>query len=210
MDIWDANKLALFIAFIIPGFISLKTYELLLPAAIRDSDKQLIDAVAYSSVNYALMLGPIFFVETYQVRQLYPAAYILFYVSVLFVAPIVWAYVMKRLRSTDFFQRSMPHPIAKPWDYFFSKRNAYWVIVTLKDGKKFAGRYDSESFASSSPAPEQLYLEEAWVLNTEGGFERPRLDSAGILILSSEIIAVEFFNITNGENSGREQTTTKN
>ena len=69
MDIWDANKLLLFIAFVIPGFVSLKTYELLFPGAPKESDKLLIDAVAYSSINYALLLWPIYSIETHQVRQ---------------------------------------------------------------------------------------------------------------------------------------------
>lgn len=196
MDIWAANKLLLFIAFVIPGFVSLKTYELLFPAATKESDKLLIDAVAYSSINYALLLWPIYEIETHSVREVYPTAYVLFYVFVLFIAPIFWAYVTKRLRSTEFFQQSIPHPTAKPWDYVFAQRKPYWVIVTLKDGKQFAGKYDAASFASSAPAPEQLYLEEAWVLNTDGGFERQRNETAGIIILSSEIITVEFFNVT--------------
>lgn len=196
MDIWAANKLLLFIAFVIPGFVSLKTYELLFPAATKESDKLLIDAVAYSSINYALLLWPIYEIETHSVREVYPTAYVLFYVFVLFIAPISWACVTKRLRSTEFFQQSIPHPTAKPWDYVFAQRKPYWVIVTLKDGKQFAGKYDAASFASSAPAPEQLYLEEAWVLNTDGGFERQRNETAGIIILSSEIITVEFFNVT--------------
>lgn len=196
MDIWAANKLLLFIAFVIPGFVSLKTYELLFPAATKESDKLLIDAVAYSSINYALLLWPIYEIETHSVRKVYPTAYVLFYVFVLFIAPIFWAYVTKRLRSTELFQQSIPHPTAKPWDYVFAQRKPYWVIVTLKDGKQFAGKYDAASFASSAPAPEQLYLEEAWVLNTDGGFERQRNETAGIIIMSSEIITVEFFNVT--------------
>ena len=68
-----------------------------------------------------------------------------------------------------------------------------------------AGRYDSVSFASSAPATEQLYLEENWVLNDDGGFERPRTATAGILILSSEIVTVEFFKLTAGEDNGREE-----
>ena len=205
MDIWDANKLLLFIAFVIPGFVSLKIYELLVPNATKDSDKQLIDAVAYSSVNYALLLWPIYEIERHHIRESHPTAYILFYVLVLFVAPIFWTCVMKKLRTTEYFQRAMPHPTAKPWDYVFGQRKPYWIIVTLKDGKRFAGRYDSASFASSAPAPEQLYLEETWVLNDDGGFERRRSDTAGILVLSSEIIAVEFFNLTTGESNGRQE-----
>lgn len=206
MDIWEANKLLLFIAFVIPGFVSLKTYELLFPSASKDTDKLLIDAVAYSSINYALLLWPIYEIETHQIREAYPTAYILFYVFVLLVAPISWACVLKKLRTTEFFQKSMPHPTAKPWDFVFSQRKPYWTVVTLKDGNKIAGRYDSASFASSAPAPEQLYLQETWVLNDDGGFERPRNETAGILVLSSEIVTVEFFELTTGESNGREET----
>ena len=61
------------------------------------------------------------------------------------------------------------------------------------------------SFASSSPAPEQLYLEEAWVINNDGGFERPRKDSAGIIIMGTEIVDVELFNMKDGEPNGGEE-----
>ena len=196
MDIWDINKLALFIGFVIPGFVSLKTYELLFPSAPKESSKQLIDAIAYSSINYALLLWPIYEVETNQIRSSYPHFYIIFYAFVLFVAPVAWACVLKKLRSTQFFQGTLPHPTAKPWDYVFGQRKPFWVIVTIKDGSKIAGKYDSASFASSAPAPEQLFLEEAWLLNKEDGFERSRTDSAGIMILAPDIVSIEFFNIT--------------
>lgn len=196
MDIWNADKLLLFIAFVIPGFVSLKTYDLLFPGAPKETDKRLIDAVAYSSINYALLLWPIYEIETHSVREHHPTAYVLFYVFVLLFAPVFWAFALKLLRTTDWVQRSMPHPTAKPWDYVFSLRKPYWIIVTLKDGKRIAGRYDTASFASSSPAPEQLYLEEHWVLNDDGGFERPRTGTEGILILSAEILSVEFFKLT--------------
>ena len=97
----------------------------------------------------------------------------------------------------------MPHPTKRPWDYVFAQRKPYWAIVTLKDGTKIAGRYDSCSFASSAPAGEQIYLEENWVINADGGFERPREDTAGILVLSSEIVSVEFFKLNQGENNVR-------
>ena len=98
------------------------------------------------------------------------------------------------IRTRDFFQRNAPHPTAKPWDYVFAQRKSYWVKVTLKDGTVIAGRYGDKSFASSAPAPEQIYLEQTWVLNNNGGFERAKNDTAGVLILSSEISYVELRN----------------
>ncbi|OOL22306.1 hypothetical protein BXQ27_23310, partial [Klebsiella aerogenes] len=63
----------------------------------------------------------------------------------------------------------------------------------LKDGKKIAGKYGANSFASSAPEPEQIYLEEHWVLSNDGGLERPRVSTLGILILSKDIEHLEFF-----------------
>ena len=199
MDIWEANKLLLFIAFVVPGFISLKAYELLVPRVSKESAQQLIDAVAYSSINYAILLWPIYVIETRSLRTIYPSAYVAFYVFVLLVAPVLWVFLLVWLRGTHFAQQALPHPTGKPWDYVFGRRRRHWVIVTLKDGQKIGGLYDSRSFASSAPEVEQLYLEQCWVVNENGGLERKRHETAGILILATEVISVELFNVLEGE-----------
>lgn len=191
MDIWEIDKLLLFIAFVIPGFISIKAYQLAFPGAERATSDQLIDAVAYSSVNYALLIFPIISIESSSLKESCKFLYYLFYVFVLFLAPILWVILWKFLRTRDFFQRNAPHPTAKPWDYVFSQRKPYWIKVTLKDGTVIAGRYAEKSFASSAPAEEQIYLEETWVLNDKGGFERKKNNTAGVIILSSEISHIE-------------------
>ena len=192
MDIWQTDKLLLFIAFVIPGFVSIKTYGLFFPNASKPSGDLIVDAIAYSSINYALLLAPIYAIESFNIEQSHPFVYVLFYVFVLLIAPLLWAVVYKSLRTSDFLQRFTPHPMEKPWDFFFSKRTPHWVIVTLKNWQKIAGYYGPESFASSA-AEEQLYLQEHWVLNDDGGFLNIRTDTDGILILSNEIMTVEFF-----------------
>lgn len=207
MDIWETDKLLLFIKFVVPGFISLKTYELLFPRASKTSAEQLIDAIAYSSINYALLLWPIYEVETRGVEHTHPTLYILFYVFVMLIAPVLWAYLWRMLRKTDFLQRSLPHPSCKPWDEFFCRRESYWVIVELRDGRKIGGKYGTKSFVSSAPAAEQIYLEETWELNSDGGFERARTDSAGIMILAADIVTVEFFHVTFGDGNDQQAST---
>lgn len=191
MDIWEINKLALFIAFVIPGFISIKAYQLAFPGTERATSDQLIDAIAYSSINYALLIYPIIAIESSSFKETYKSLYYLFYVFVLFIAPIIWVLIWKHLRTRDFFQRNAPHPTAKPWDYVFAQRKPYWVKVTLKDGTIIGGRYADKSFASSAPAPEQIYLEETWVINDKGGFVRAKNNTAGVIILSSDISHIE-------------------
>lgn len=195
MDIWEANKLIFFIAFVVPGFISLKTYALLQPTQVRDSSQQVIDAVAYSSVNYALLLVPMYLVESYGVRTGHPVLYVFFYTFVLLIAPVLWACGFLWLRKTEILQRSIAHPTGKPWDFVFSKRVCYWIVVTLNDGRQIGGYYGRHSFASSNPSPEQIYLEKCWVIGEGGGFDRERSNTAGVIILAKDIVTLELYHV---------------
>lgn len=191
MNIWETDKFLLFFAFAIPGFISIKAYELLFPSVALPSSQKLIDAIAYSSVNYALLSLPIILVERSAIKDEAPYIYYSFYLLVIFVAPILWVLIWRYLRTREFVQQNAPHPIGKPWDFVFSQRKAYWVKVALKNGTIIAGRYAEHSFASSSPAEEQIYLEETWLVNDKGRFERKKKDTAGVIILSNEISHIE-------------------
>jgi hypothetical protein len=202
MDIWEHNKLLLFIAFVIPGFIGLKAYELLFPGPPRDSSKQIVDAIAISCFNYALLLWPISAIESGGLRLSNPVAYSAFYVFVLLLAPILWAFAYKWLRLQPAIQRILPHP-GNPWDYVFGSLKPYWIVVTLKDGTKLGGKYDNLSFSSTSGTPERLYLEEAWVINDKGGFERKKNNTAGTLIMCHDVTSIEFFHITYPEDDER-------
>lgn len=192
MGIWEADDIILFIAFMIPGFISIKVYELLFPTQAINYGEKIIDALAYSCINYALLMWPIIAVEQSTLRQSLPNIYAIFYLFVLFIAPALWVLAWKWIRERDYFQAMVPHPTQKPWDFVFGQRKTYWIVVTLKDGRKIAGMYGINSFASSAPAEEQLYMEQEWILNDEDGFERPAEQTAGVIILASEIVSVEF------------------
>lgn len=206
MEIWETNKLILFIAFVIPGFVSMKAYELIFPAQSRDSSGRIIDAVAYSCFNYAVMLLPILMVESSALRTAVPTAYALFYVFVLLISPLLLTCLVRYIRYLSILQKWLPHPVLKPWDYVFGQRASYWVVVTLNDGRRLGGKYCRKSFASSAPAIEQIYLEKCWELNDAGGFERERCDSAGVLVLSQNVASIELFHITErGQDEQQEQ-----
>jgi hypothetical protein len=199
MDIWDADKLLVFLAFVIPGFITIKTYELLFPGIQQDSSKQIVDAVAYSCINYALLIWPIIVVETSEWKDKYPNARGAFYVFVLLVCPVLLSVAWWKIRSSKWFQRVAAHPTQSPWDYVFSKRQPYWIKVVLKDGRQIGGRYDTNSFSSSAPAKEQIYLEESWIMNEKGGFERPKNKTAGVIVTSNEIAYIELLELRDSE-----------
>ncbi len=199
MDIWDSSKLVLFVAFVVPGFVSLKCYELLCAKPQKDAANQLIDALTYSCVNYALLFYFISLVEQSSLRSTSPYLYTAFYAFVLLIAPIIWASIFRFARSRQFLQNFIPHPVSRPWDYVFSQRKELWAIVTMKNGNKYGGLYSFNSFSSSAPAQDQIYLEQCWKLNEKGGLEDARKDTAGLLIVSQEIECIEFFNVNKPE-----------
>lgn len=207
MDIWAVDKLVLFITFVIPGFITMKVYGLFAATGHRDSSQQVIDAVAYSCINYAILAFPIFALESSNAKEAVPYWYFGAWAAFLLVVPVMLAYAFWKLRSTELFQKTLPHPVGKPWDYFFAQRKQLWAVVTLKGGRKVGGLFGSKSFASSHPYSPELYLEDAWLVNEEDGLERIRTATAGILIAGSEISTVEFFNPNWSDENERTQAT---
>ena len=193
MGIWELDKLALFIAFVVPGFIAMKLYEVLYPTNAVDSSKKLVDAIAYSCINYALLLPFIVWVEKADLVSSSPIAYLFFYMVVLLAAPIAWIFIWRWIRLRKLLLTILPHPTLKPWDFVFEQNIPWFIIVTLEDGRKIAGKYSFKSFASSAPALDQLFLEEEWVLNEDGGFERPAHQTGGILITGSKFTTIEFY-----------------
>lgn len=208
-EILDTDKIVLFVAFVIPGFISLKCYQLLFPGEVQPTSEQLIDAVAYSAINYALLSVPIIAVARSDLLTTWPWAYYLFFAFVLFVAPVVWVVIWKFLRGSRLLQTYAPHPVGKPWDYVFAKQEPYWVKVHMKDGTVVAGKYGYASFSSSAPADDQIYIEESWILKDNGAFERPIRRTAGVIV-TGEIAYVEFRTLYDqqtegGQHGGQEQ-----
>jgi len=193
MEIWETQKLLLFVAFVIPGFISIKVYDLLVPAEIRDVSKSLIDAVAYSCVNYALLSWLIFLSVKFAWHKNNPIYYSIFILAVLFIFPILWALAFVWLRKTKVFLKRVPHPTSKPWDYVFSNGQSYWIVVELNDGSKIGGIYDTKSFASSFPADEQIYVEQIWKIGDEDQFISAIDRSHGAIISSKNIKSIRFY-----------------
>ncbi|CAM6751292.1 DUF6338 family protein [Enterobacter hormaechei] len=202
MDILEKGKLFLFVLFIMPGFISMRVYRLFHPAPDNDTSKILIDVVSYSCINYSFLLIPIYLIEINGVFFTHPFLYYLFYFLVLIIIPVLLPILLLKARQSPRIRQKLPHPMARAWDYFFSTNQCCWVLVTLKNGKKYGGLYSYNSFATSRPEPEQLYLEKHWALDEEGDFDHELTDTLGILILTNEIESVEFIKL--------KETTTSN
>lgn len=193
MDIWQGDKIALFLTMVVPGFVSLKVWDSLVPSERRDFGKSLVDAVVYSAINFALLFWLVGYVNTPDLFQRAPVGYITGNFLLLFVFPVLWPMVLLWLMRRPFVSKFVVNPIQKPWDYVFAKREPVWVIVHLRNGGVIGGRFGSKSFASSYPAPEQIYIEEIWALDEKRAFVSCIERTKGVIVLGEDILAIEFF-----------------
>jgi hypothetical protein len=191
MDIWNTDKLTLFLIFFLPGFVTLKVYDLLIPSARRDFSKSLFEVVGYSALNLGALWWLIYLIHQNNFRTTHEFWYVFFLFWIMGGVPVLWPFLILKIFSFPFLAKYVLHPVSKPWDFVFGRKQSYWVVVHLKDGARIGGRFDTNSFASSDPAKEQLYLEELWKLDDDGAFIRPVDRSGGIIISEDNILAVE-------------------
>lgn len=183
----------IFLALFIPGFVSLKVYDLLVPSERRDLTNAFLEVISFGSINFAITYWLTLYIHSNNFGVNNPVWYYMLSVVILFVVPVFLPIVYLKLMKIPFVAGKIIHPIPKPWDYVFGKRESYWMIVHLKDGRKIGGRYDTNSFASSYPAEEQVYIEEVWIIDNDGRFKEKVERSKGIIISKEDISVLEFF-----------------
>jgi len=194
MNIWEPDKLILFIALFMPGFVSIKVYELIIATKRHDFKNSFLEAVGFSVLNFAALSWLFLIVFSPGFSKNHPILFSLIVFSIFFVFPALWPIIFVRLSKWKRISKYIISPISMPWDYVFSKRKSAWVIAHLKDGRKIGGKYSINSRASAYPNQRQIYIEELWVLKENGGFNKPIERSGGAIIFEDEISIIEFFN----------------
>lgn len=204
-DIFQFNKLLLAVLFLIPGFVCAKVYATCAGMASPDAGKSLVEALAFSCLTYGLASPFIYLAIHYQWTEITWAAFFL-WPALLFVLPAALAIFWVKARKWRCLQNFMPHPIGKAWDFVFGQRRCYYVIVTLKSGRRIGGVYGESSFTSSGLSEEQIYIETIWEIDEEQGFLNRRDHSCGILISHDRIETIEFIWPDNVEQQNNEES----
>ena len=194
MNPFTSETLRLIFIFFVPGFISMKVYDLFVPSERRDFSKSLFEAISFSCINFAILYWPIVAIHSNSFHDQNPVAYYLLALGILLIAPILWPILFLKITSLHFMRRKIIDPVLKPWDKVFGQRKAYWVIIHLKDGRRIGGRYGKNSFSSTYPADEQIYLEEVWQVDqTTGGFKEKVPQTQGLIVSKERFQLIEFF-----------------
>mgnify|MGYP006148537501 FL=1 len=187
------ENILLLTTFFVPGFIYLKSYRLFIADTKTDFSKDFYEAIGISIINLILFSYPLYLINLKSFIENYPFSYFLIFGGIILIAPILWAFVFYIMSTKKWFSKFLINPTKSSWDLFFSKRESYYVIVTLKNGNQIGGKYGVSSFSSTFPNPKEIYIEEVWNLNKKGRFKNKQEQTAGILITENEISTIEFY-----------------
>jgi len=86
MEVLTAERLGLFLAVFMPGFVSVKVYDMLIPGEPRDFSKSVFEVVGYSVLNYAALF---WLVALLQKGHVAPAGSFLYYAAWAFIVLLV-------------------------------------------------------------------------------------------------------------------------
>ncbi len=194
MNLFTTEALRLFVVFFVPGFISMRAFSLLVASERHDFSKSLVEAIAFSCLNFALLYWPMSVIHSNDFAHQYPILYYLSALGILLVAPCAWAWLFYRIMISDWYSKRFRDPYPTPWDSFFARGEACWVVIHLKSGRKIGGIYSGRSRASAYPTEQQVYLEEVWEVDQKTQrFLRKKNRTAGLIISRSEMTHIEFY-----------------
>jgi len=200
----ELKNLFLFICFVVPGFISLKIWSLLVASKDKRTSEYIIDAISYSCLNFAFFAWLIIPTSKSSFPNNSPFLLWLIIVFVLFIMPIIWPFIIFKVFNSKWLLGIIVNPIPTAWDILFSKCENLFVLVHLKDGSLIGGKYGG---ASSFPHEHDIYLSEIWKIDENGIFQEKIEDSKGAWFDKEAFTYLEFFNY-NTEVSDEKQTIT--
>ena len=197
---FDWSKLAYFIFFALPGFISLQIWALIVPTSEKPFKDSIPDALGFGILN-AMVGGPLVVVLAPNNPWYFYALLIL----TLVVLPATWPFLTKWCLGKLFEYDVILNQSRNGWDALFKRREPLFVIVHLSDGRRIGGFFGAVSFAGLYPASGHLYLEQLWNLNAKGHFVDPIPGSRGIVLRPEDYHFIELLAVPEEANDDRQQ-----
>lgn len=190
----NLQVLPIFLFLVAPGVVASTVYSYLVPSERRKLADYLVEVVTFSMVYLALF---------FWLLALLYNAYLQSNILLLVVLTLLTAFILPaflgwlvsyllQTRSLRRFVKSSIHPMPTAWDYIFSRGRPYWIIFHLKTGERVGGYYGRDSFASSYPDTQEIYIEELWRLDANGILDEENPDTAGGFIKVEDCKFIEF------------------
>ncbi len=198
-DMKSVENIYLLLGFLVPGLIMTWVRVQFTTGRVPPAKEALLAYLAQSVAYYALVLPAVEFVVDRPPGYGRAAAWFLLVFGGPALVGLALGLNARQGLTRSFLGRlrlSVIHVMPTAWDWKFAANQVHWVLVTLKDGTRFAGIFGADSFASSDPAERDLYLEKVYDLDDANNW----IDRGekGVLLTAGEIRTVEFLPETKG------------
>lgn len=168
-DLKSPDDLYLILGFLVPGLIALFVRSQFVTGRSPPHTAALLSYLTVSVVYYALAL-PIAGSVMWMDEQGRPDAFAWF--GLVFVGPAIFGLFLG-INAQRGLSRSLlrwcrlnpVHVMPTAWDWKFGGMKEQWILVTLKDGTRFAGFCGKDSFMSSDPAERDIYIQ--WIYDID-------------------------------------------
>ena len=172
-NILKPDTLTLFLYFVVPGFVAIRAYDLLIPAERRDFGAALIEVVSHSLLNWVLF-APLLAVPNATNPGVLEFGSALARFGYVFVAPVVLAIATYYFRTArprilrrllKILRINIVDPMPTAWDEFFARGEPCYMLFHLKSKETIGGVFSTRSFATAYPGPQELYVEQLWIID---------------------------------------------
>ena len=193
------------LALLIPGVVILYVRIQFLTGRYVPTTDQLLNYAAVSLVYYGIVFTLVPVVSKFSTINplTITSAQVILWLAILFVGPVICGILLGIGAQKNWIRLAfravhlnLVHPTPTAWDWKFGLRREEWVLVTLKNGTKFAGFVGQNSFMSSDPAERDIFIEKVYDIDDDDQWQA-RNSSA--LIVGGEISTVESWPYRDGE-----------
>lgn len=204
--IFNSGGLFFIVYLITPSVVALWVHDQFGPSEQRDWLGMLFWLVSYGAFNFLVyyLLSPLINSIIPPITAPNPLGKgFIDYRSILFAAfimPAIVGFITGILPQATWFQKlfrgKLLHPTPTAWDFIFGDRTkSYLIMFHHKSGAKIVGLYSTKSYVSSFPTSQEIYVEEVWQIDEQGGWIDPIEDSAGAFIKMEECTHFELVHV---------------
>lgn len=194
-EIESADNLYMILAFIVPGLIIVFVRAQFLTGRSPPHSEALLSYFTMSIIYWALML-PIINVapeiENDYLGKIFAWAALVFFCPALL--GVLLGFNAQKGLIRKLVRKSGMNPVdvmPTSWDWKFSSAEPQHILITLKNGVRFAGYCGPRSFISSDPGERDIYIEKVYDLDGNDNWIDRGDKSA--LIVAGEISTIEFW-----------------
>lgn len=194
-DLKSFDNLYMTLGFLVPGLIALFVRSQFITGRRPPHGAALLSYLTVSIIYYALAFPFVDLVisiqKPYYLKTM--AWFVLVFMGPAILGLLLGINIQKGL-SHRFLQLCNLNPVhimPTAWDWKFGGMIEQWVLVTLKDGTRFAGFCGKDSFMSSDPAERDIYIQ--WIYDIDDNNNWSPRGENGVLITAGEIRTIEFW-----------------